>query len=335
MSTKVSALTSASPAAGDSVYVVVSGNSRKSTLANLALGLQSSFTTVRSSSGNSLALGTTDSGTLWTITNSTGHFVPAFATFNIGSNSLPVSTLFTTAIDTGSTGSLSLKTNNGTTQVIVAHTGSAVNNLTLIGGTTGNSPKIKALGSDTNISLGFQAQGTGGHDFRTETGASLQFQVLDTASATRNITVTGSAGGNPTINVTAGSLAITPAVVMASTLSIAGASIVTTQTTFACFNTVATTVNAFGAASTALTMGHASGTTTIASKLVVSVAAGNAIGTTTSTTTALNLPASTTGVSTLRVPHGSAPSSPVNGDIWTTTAGLFVQVNGSPVGPLS
>jgi hypothetical protein len=29
-----------------------------------------------------------------------------------------------------------------------------------------------------------------------------------------------------------------------------------------------------------------------------------------------------------RVPHGAAPSSPVDGDLWTTTAGLFVRING-------
>ncbi len=29
-----------------------------------------------------------------------------------------------------------------------------------------------------------------------------------------------------------------------------------------------------------------------------------------------------------RVPHGTAPSSPVNGDIWTTTAGFFIRING-------
>jgi len=48
----------------------------------------------------------------------------------------------------------------------------------------------------------------------------------------------------------------------------------------------------------------------------------------------LALAATTTQVS-LRVPHGSAPTSPVDGDIWTTTAGVFVRVNGTTVGPLS
>lgn len=39
--------------------------------------------------------------------------------------------------------------------------------------------------------------------------------------------------------------------------------------------------------------------------------------------------ASTTGRAGLNVPHGTAPTSPTNGDIWTTTAGLFVRVNGA------
>ena len=37
--------------------------------------------------------------------------------------------------------------------------------------------------------------------------------------------------------------------------------------------------------------------------------------------------ASTTSDASYRAPHGSAPSSPVDGDIWTTTTGLFVRIN--------
>lgn len=32
---------------------------------------------------------------------------------------------------------------------------------------------------------------------------------------------------------------------------------------------------------------------------------------------------------------GAAPSSPNNGDMWVTSAGLFVRINGTTVGPLS
>lgn len=49
----------------------------------------------------------------------------------------------------------------------------------------------------------------------------------------------------------------------------------------------------------------------------------------------MSLPASTTTRSSFRIAHGSAPSSPVDGDIWTTTAGLYVRINGATVGPLT
>lgn len=45
--------------------------------------------------------------------------------------------------------------------------------------------------------------------------------------------------------------------------------------------------------------------------------------------------ASTTGAASLRVPHGTAPTSPTNGDIWTTTAGLYARINGATVGPFT
>jgi hypothetical protein len=41
------------------------------------------------------------------------------------------------------------------------------------------------------------------------------------------------------------------------------------------------------------------------------------------------LPASIAGSAYFNMPHGTAPSAPVNGDFWTTTAGLFVRVNGT------
>jgi hypothetical protein len=53
------------------------------------------------------------------------------------------------------------------------------------------------------------------------------------------------------------------------------------------------------------------------------------------TSTALNLAVSTTTVSSLRIGHGSAPTLPVNGDIWTTTAGMYAQINGATVGPFA
>lgn len=45
--------------------------------------------------------------------------------------------------------------------------------------------------------------------------------------------------------------------------------------------------------------------------------------------------ASATGGAGLRVPPGAAPTSPVDGDVWTTSAGVFARINGATVGPFA
>lgn len=40
-------------------------------------------------------------------------------------------------------------------------------------------------------------------------------------------------------------------------------------------------------------------------------------------------PAATTSKASFNAPHGTAPSAPTNGDIWTTTGGAYVRVNGA------
>lgn len=42
--------------------------------------------------------------------------------------------------------------------------------------------------------------------------------------------------------------------------------------------------------------------------------------------------ASTTTAAGFNIPAGAAPTSPVDGDIWTTTAGVFARINGSTIG---
>lgn len=49
--------------------------------------------------------------------------------------------------------------------------------------------------------------------------------------------------------------------------------------------------------------------------------------------TTLAVQPSTTGAASLNIPAGTAPSSPANGDCWTTTAGYYCQINGTTVGP--
>jgi hypothetical protein len=170
--------------------------------------------------GVELALGLT--GEDWGIVNSAGmhYFRPATDnTQQLGGANNRISTVFTPIIDSGSTGSLSLKTNNGQTQVLISDAGgTAVNFVQLSGALTGNPVNVLAGGTDPNIGIQYESKGTGFHNFYSDAGGALQFQVLRTVSANRNITVTGSNGGNPTIGTTAGSLAITPSVVMASSL---------------------------------------------------------------------------------------------------------------------
>lgn len=43
----------------------------------------------------------------------------------------------------------------------------------------------------------------------------------------------------------------------------------------------------------------------------------------------LRLPAATTALTPLHIPHGAAPTTLENGDIWTTTASLFGRINGN------
>jgi len=45
--------------------------------------------------------------------------------------------------------------------------------------------------------------------------------------------------------------------------------------------------------------------------------------------------ASTTTRAGFNLLPGAAPTAPTNGDMWTTSAGLFVRINGATVGPLS
>lgn len=61
---------------------------------------------------------------------------------------------------------------------------------------------------------------------------------------------------------------------------------------------------------------------------------GNVTGVVGLTTTGtITAPASTTGLAPLNIPQGTAPSAPTNGDIWTTSAGLYARIAGATVGP--
>lgn len=58
-------------------------------------------------------------------------------------------------------------------------------------------------------------------------------------------------------------------------------------------------------------------------------------GATLTVTAPLITAASVSGASGVNIPHGTAPGTPNNGDLWSTTAGFYGRVNGSTVGPFA
>jgi hypothetical protein len=174
---------------------------------------------VTSGSGN-LEIKESTNTSRWVLVASDGSFQPNAGdnTQNIGAPAGRIKTVFTPIIDSGTTGSLSLKTNSGETGFVVNHGGTSLTNrVEVVGNTTGNPAALSFTGSDTNVTGLIRTKGTGVFSFITDAFGigPVQLQILHTASATRNITVTGSNGGNPTISTTAGDLAITPNVAVA------------------------------------------------------------------------------------------------------------------------
>ena len=107
--------------------------------------------------------------------------------------------------------------NNGSAQNALIGVGSgATPNVTIYSsGGAGN-----LILTSTNL-LGIGVTPTNPLDVANASGA-IQFSVLNTASATRSITVTGSNGGNPTIGTSAGSLAIGASATVAGTFTVNG-----------------------------------------------------------------------------------------------------------------
>lgn len=108
-----------------------------------------------------------------------------------------------------------------------------VNYPTFVPNTTGNGVAIVARG-EGNVSMSVYSNGTAGVALGTDGGATPQVVVDHTASATRNIRLTGATvSGNPSIGTNAGDLALTPAtgITRAATLIIAGTAIISTSST--------------------------------------------------------------------------------------------------------
>ena len=103
---------------------------------------------------------------------------------------------------------------------------------------------------------------------------------------------------------------------------------------------VAGTFSGSGASLTALNAGNISTGTLAVGRggtgVTTSTGTGSTVRSASPTFTGtVIMPTTATGGASFRSPHGTAPTTPTNGDIWTTTSGLFVRVNGSTVGPLT
>lgn len=213
---------------GSTVDIGTSGTARLSVAASGVVTIPVSVVTplVKSPTTSDFTLGTTDLGSLWVIQNNNGFLRPAVDnTIAFGSPTNRIQAVFTPIIDSGTTGSLSLQANNGEVILDLIRPAAVVaNRWTMQGGASGSSGvSLFPTGGDANITAFFTSRGTGGHTFQTNIASPVvQLQVLHTASANRNITVTGSNGGSPTINTTAGTLAIAPGTVFGSSIGLGG-----------------------------------------------------------------------------------------------------------------
>jgi hypothetical protein len=115
---------------------------------------------------------------------------------------------FFTSIDSGSTGSLSLGTNNGTVGFSVAHVASAVNSWQAKPAATTGAPILLLQGTDTNIGGVITSKGTGNVDIFTANVANRQLSILHTAG-NQCPTITGSNSANSQIGTTGGGLDFT------------------------------------------------------------------------------------------------------------------------------
>jgi hypothetical protein len=118
-----------------------------------------------------------------------------------------------------------------------------------------------------------------------------------------------------TITVSTGGIAVTGNSTIVGTLG--------SVTTLTCITVTATNLGG-----TVTTAAQAS-ITSLGTLTALAVA-----GAVTVTTAKATFAATAAGYASARLPHGTAPSSPVDGDVWTTTAGLYARINAGTVGPL-
>lgn len=200
-----------------------------------------------------------------------------------------------------------------------------------IAGTTGDTTLAGDLTvSGGNVGVGGAVDATIGVYVRTAIASGASQYGVYSAPVFSSAATTQGIGGQFKVTTAAAAFTVTDAyTVFAESPTLGAASAITTQRGLYVANQGASGVtNAYGidiaaqsgAATTNVGLRNA-GT----SLLTGLVAIG---GATISSTTAIILPASTTGVSSIRIPHGAAPTSPVNGDFWTDTSAAYIRING-------
>lgn len=216
---------------------------------------------------------------------------------NVGKIASPV-------IDSAGSANLLFNTAGGT-QLNVANVGSAVNYLQVNGNATGAPAQISAAGADSNVALSLITKGTS--SLFMSTGGGIQARIVDTPSATRSLTFTGSAAGNPTISTTAGGLTLTPDVTLGgkinkvtitapatgSTLTIADGKTLTASNTLTFTGTDSSSV-AFGSGGTVQYSGVAGAFTSVSASsptggIGYTTGAGGTVTQATSKTTGVTL----------------------------------------------
>lgn len=262
-------------------------------------------------------------------------------------------------------GSLGEYVISGTGSVVMT-TSPAITTPSFSYGTTGSSKTILATSANTGFTNDFTI-GNGGTVATAATIASLTasltagtnafVQMLVTGGATPTATLATGAGitGGFTITSGAGALNLTtPTLVFgttaSSTISAKSANtgfsnifavdnggtvsnagtIVSSQVTMSAGTNVFANLTITGGATPTATFATGSGVT---GGMTISAGAGTLTLASPTTTGKLTTAASTTGTAGFSCPPGVAPTSPINGDFWCTTAGAFYRANGSTQGP--
>lgn len=179
-------------------------------------------------SGNPTLDGLTVSGAAFTSRGITDNATATALTFSGGgANSFTMANSAGAPVLNTSAGNMILGAAGNTALKLIA-TASAVNHIEVTPTATGGGYAAMIAAGDTNVALYLSSKGTGAYVMYTRNLSAPQFAVVDTANSVNYITVTGAAaGGNPTIGVSGGILAVSASVAITGVVSTSGYTVAT------------------------------------------------------------------------------------------------------------